>query len=170
MKWYKRLKIYKRPNCTFNPEKIEAVSYNWRTFVTMIEGKVIFNGYNYSQTTRNHQYTVKDLLKKHNIKIDFISNSDKSLTDSYMFNSEILDLCFESNQLIDKINTKGTRKVKNLERRYTLISNIKRIDEILSFNKIIGNEYYIPDETIRRIDEIKAYIDSKILYEVLQIG
>ena len=47
----KRTPVYKASNVKFNYETIEAFSYNWWQFVKVIGGKVIFNNYNYSNTT-----------------------------------------------------------------------------------------------------------------------
>lgn len=70
MKFYPRLGIYKKPNCTFNPKTLDAHSYKWWRFVAKIEGKVIFNNYRYSVTTSKHQSQVRTILSDLGIKID----------------------------------------------------------------------------------------------------
>ena len=72
IKFYPRLKIFKNStgNVTFDPKKVEALSYNWWVFVKKIKGKVVFNDYRYSNTTSAHQYLVRTVLKDLGIKID----------------------------------------------------------------------------------------------------
>ena len=73
MKYMKRAKIYKSNNVTFNPETCEAHSYKWWKFVHRVDGVVIFNNHNYSNTTSKHQSKVRSLLNELNIKIDIIA-------------------------------------------------------------------------------------------------
>lgn len=89
MKYYKRLKIYKAPNVTFNPETLEAFSYEWWKFVAKIEGKIVFNNYSYSQSTSKHQIKVRRLLDQLGIKIDISMPLPNSI-DSNNLNELIL--------------------------------------------------------------------------------
>jgi hypothetical protein len=70
MKYKKRKNIYEASNVTFNRENCAAFSYQWWKFVGIVEGKVVFNNFYYSPTTRQHQYKVRKLLNELNIKID----------------------------------------------------------------------------------------------------
>lgn len=70
MKYMQKAGIYKGSNVTFNPETVEAYSYDWWGFVKKIGGKVIFNTYRYSVTTAKHQSKVRSLLRELGIKID----------------------------------------------------------------------------------------------------
>jgi hypothetical protein len=82
LKWYPKLKIFKRTaraTVSFNPETMEAFSYDWWCFVKVFKGKVVFNEYRYSNTTSNHQRKVKHLLRQLGIKIDLFVNSPKGL-------------------------------------------------------------------------------------------
>jgi hypothetical protein len=79
MKYMKRLRIYKSKNCTFDPKTIEAYSYVWWKFVSVIEGKVIFNNYRYSNTTSKHQRKIDNLMFNLGIKIDYIIECSVSL-------------------------------------------------------------------------------------------
>jgi len=51
--------------------QVVAVSYDWWKFVDTIGGKVFFNSYVYSASTRMHQHKVKSKLQELGIKIDF---------------------------------------------------------------------------------------------------
>lgn len=64
MKYYKRLRIWKASNVDFNPETEEAYSFGWWCFVKRIGGKLVFNGYRYSNHTSRHQSKVFALLIK----------------------------------------------------------------------------------------------------------
>lgn len=71
MKYFPRLQIYKAKNVTLNPKTLEAYSYRWWKFVAVVENKVIFNNYRYSNTTTKHQYKVRSILNELGIKIDY---------------------------------------------------------------------------------------------------
>lgn len=70
MKFMKRSQVYKASNVQFDPKKIEAFSYGWWKFVGLIDGRVVFNNYNYSNSTIKHQYKTRKLMNDLGIKID----------------------------------------------------------------------------------------------------
>lgn len=70
MKWFKRLKLFKASNVTFNPKTMDAFSYGWWRFVAVVEGKLVFNNYGYSTSTRKHQAKLRRLLEELHIKVD----------------------------------------------------------------------------------------------------
>lgn len=72
MKLMKRSGIYQASNwnVTFNPATKEAYSYKWWKFVAIVEGKLVFNDYRYSNSTSKHQSKVLGLLNDLGIKID----------------------------------------------------------------------------------------------------
>lgn len=90
MKFMKRTKIYKASNVTFNPETIQAFSYNWWCFVREIQGKIVFNNYSYSPSTTRHQYKVCQLLRELNIHIDLEVDMKESLNE-LTFNAHALE-------------------------------------------------------------------------------
>ena len=62
MKYYTRLKVFKGPNCMFNPETLLSTSYGWYEMTKRIGGKSVENTYNYSPTTIKHRYSVESIL------------------------------------------------------------------------------------------------------------
>lgn len=72
MKYMKRAKIYQcsNYNCKFSAEKLEAWSYHWWSFVKVIEGKLVFNNYRYSNSTSKHQSKVRSLMFQLGIEAD----------------------------------------------------------------------------------------------------
>ena len=80
MKFYKRLGIYKASNCSFDADSMIAKSYDWFVFVRRVNGLIVFNDYNYSQSTCGHQSKVKALLKDLGIKVDVYVSISDSLT------------------------------------------------------------------------------------------
>lgn len=70
LKYYTRLEVFKGSNVEFNFKTMRAYSYGWWRFVDLIKGKVVFNDYRYSNSTTNHQYAVKKVLRQLGIKID----------------------------------------------------------------------------------------------------
>ena len=79
MKYFKRLKVYKGSNVYFNPATCEGLSYDWWQVVKKIKGKVVFNWYHYSQSTRWHQYALEALLKQLGIKVHLTINLREGL-------------------------------------------------------------------------------------------
>lgn len=112
MKHMKRANIYKNSTGSnvFNPDKIEAWSYQWWQYVKK-EGKlVIFNDYNYSQSTNQHQSATKDLMKQLKIKVDLIVFSRKGLQ-SNEWREEIYEYIYKRQFLSEyKLTKKGLRK------------------------------------------------------------
>lgn len=82
MVYKKRDKVYRSANVEFNPETMEGTSYGWWHFVRKINGLVVFNNYQYSNTTRRHQNKMRSLLAKLNIKIDLIVSTPMSFGQS----------------------------------------------------------------------------------------
>lgn len=73
MRYYSRKGVYAAgPNCTYNPETREAHSYGWWRFVSFQHGQLIFNDYQYSNTTRGHQSKVRRLLGELGLTIDVV--------------------------------------------------------------------------------------------------
>lgn len=70
MKLMKRTGIYQASNVSFDPKTVEAHSYRWWKFVGIVEGKVVFNDYRYSNTTSKHQSKVRSLLQQLGIDVD----------------------------------------------------------------------------------------------------
>lgn len=79
MKFMKRSNLYQASNVSFSPATIEARSYSWWVFVAVIEGKVIFNNFRYSNTTAKHQYKVRRLMEELGIEIDLVVETRYSL-------------------------------------------------------------------------------------------
>lgn len=80
MKWYPRLKVYKASNVTFDPTTKCSFSYDWWMFTDVVNGKLVFNNYYYSSTTRKHQHNVKLHLASRGIKVDLFVNTRLSLS------------------------------------------------------------------------------------------
>lgn len=74
-----KLGIYVASNVTFDPANFEAFSYRWWQFVKFINGRVVFNDYNYSNSTRGHQWKVRREMRNLGIEIDLFIKTPKSL-------------------------------------------------------------------------------------------
>lgn len=81
LKYYKRAGVYKNSTGSnkFNPETLEAHSYDWWKYVAKIEGKVVFNNHSYSVTTSGHQSAMRSLLSRLNICIDYFVDAPRGL-------------------------------------------------------------------------------------------
>jgi hypothetical protein len=80
LKYFPRLNKYKAANVSFDPSTVTAVSYDWWTFVMVIDGQVVFNAYPYSVTTKRHQARVKQTMQELGIEIDLEVLTRLSLT------------------------------------------------------------------------------------------
>ena len=130
MKYFTRLKVYKASNVLFNPETIEAFSYDWWQFVKVINNKVVFNNYNYSNSTCKHQNKVRSLLRQLNITIDLEVSCPKGLQRSDYLNDILNNLTDRINILKNEIAKPKSRQIKNFER-------LQKISELNSFmNKV----------------------------------
>ena len=135
MKFSKKRNQYEASNVSFNPDTIEAFSYGWWKFVTVIDGKVIFNNYNYSPSTCKHQSKVRVLMEKLGIKIDMIVNTRANLRSHVWQEENAQEIDREIKKLEQAIATPRSHKAKNEERR----AEIERLEqhkvEMLSLGK-----------------------------------
>jgi hypothetical protein len=116
MKFIKTKNTYKASNVELDLNTMTAVSYDWWTFLKVIDGQLVFNSYAYSPSTQRQQSKVLRVLAEKGIKIDFIIESRKSLTDSSLFNDAKELIQNDIDDLNDAINKKGSQKAKNEER------------------------------------------------------
>ena len=148
MKYYKRANIYKASNVSFNPETKTAYSYDWWQFVKEIDGKIVFNNYPYSISTRRHQSKIQDILNELGIKVDIWVDVPEGLqqpdallkaADYYRNKNEVLK---------SQIVKKGSKLKKNQERQAQIVRNNDMITELKLLNKpnIINNNDMIKPE------------------------
>lgn len=124
-------------NCRFYGDEVRATSYDWWNFVNKIDGKVIFNGYSYSNSTSGHQWKVRSLLENLGIKVDLYVIMEQSLTENN-FKEYALYSCYNRYfDLLEKIYTKGSKKAKNEERR----EKLKLLKEKIATLKELGCTY-----------------------------
>lgn len=83
MKFYTRQGLYKASNVTLNPKTLEAFSYSWWKFLGVVEGKLVFNNYRYSNSTSKHQSKVRAQLQELGIKIDISMPIPSGLPGTY---------------------------------------------------------------------------------------
>jgi hypothetical protein len=156
MKFSKKRQQYESANCSFNPETMIAKSYDWWIFVKMINGKVVFNNYSYSNTTCKHQSKVRSLLSELGIKIDIFVKTSISL-DGYKRYDNSTDT---SGALQDAIKT-NLREINELEE---ILSNNRR-------KKALDEERNVRIMELKKLNkEIVSLIKStpleQALYEV----
>jgi hypothetical protein len=127
MKLNNRSGLYGASNVVFNPTTCEAHSYGWWKFVTRINGLVVFNGYNYSNSTVKHQYKVRRLLDTLGVRVDLEIEAPKGLQD---LDSAISLYEQRIQALKAEINTPRTQAKKNAERRDAIRVCEEKIDAI----------------------------------------
>jgi hypothetical protein len=102
--------------CTFDLEKVKAQSYKWWQFVDKIDDKVIFNWYNYSRTTRKHQWNTSSLMKQLGVKVDYKVKCRLGLQTSEGYMSAIEDYKYEIKTIQALIVKPKSHKAKNIKR------------------------------------------------------
>lgn len=149
MKFFSRLGIYKASNVTFNPNTVQAYSYDWWKFVAVINGFVVFNNYRYSVSTGKHQSKVRRLMDELGLKIDVYVNipeglqtSDvgrKALTHAYANESKdqikAIKKVFKTKLSRDEIQTIYDAKEESIALQY-IERSIKRQERQDKLNEI----------------------------------
>lgn len=131
MKLMKKTGIYKASNVEFNPETCEATSYNWWHFVRKINGKVVFNHYNYSPSTVKHLYKVRELLGKLNIEIDLVVSTSMSLSkEEDALNDAINELKTQIVEIETMLQNSRRKKALDNERLEQIEMKKDKIQEI----------------------------------------
>lgn len=131
MKFIKSRNQFEASNVSFNVLTEVALSYNWWIFVKRINGKLVFNNYGYSVSTRKHQSKVRNLLNKLGKTIDLVIEAPRGLDNLENAKEHYQFLISE---LIRETKKKGTKKAKNEERlmqveRYKAC--IKELDSLI---------------------------------------
>lgn len=137
MKFNNKTKKYTASNVSFDSVKIEAVSYDWWSFVTRYHGKTLFNQARYSATTQKHQRKVQSLMGRLAIKIDLTLRFTKlSLTDpEEALRDELNILAITVGHLKIEIENPRSRAAKNELRK----AEIKRLrKEARAIKKILN--------------------------------
>lgn len=134
MKLMKRTKIYKASNVTFNPETKQAYSYGWWRFVDVIEGKVVFNSYRYSNTTAWHQYKVRCLMEELGIKIDLEVSTSSSLSSANGCLEELENLVLETLNETEfhALELRNRRNERARQRRLEIKEAVERVVQAAS--------------------------------------
>lgn len=154
LKFKKRSGIYSNSTGTntFNPETIEAYSYRWWKYVSKIGKLVVFNDYNYSESTNGHQSKTRDLMRQLGVKIDLVVYSRIGLQKTEFKNEVMLDqynkLFLAEYRLSKKgLTKKAIKKLKdivkqsnkNLVKLAVLKHKISKKDLKLVQAKVIGD-------------------------------
>lgn len=127
MRYFKRLRVWKASNVEVNTDECIATSYGWWQFVKKVNGLVIFNSYRYSPSTSKHQYKVRCLLSKLNIKVDLFIEAPRGLQNL----SDAIRFYEVKNDLLREAMLKPrTHKQKNVERLEEMKQNSKLISQI----------------------------------------
>ena len=128
----KRSGVFKAANFYFDPTEVFATSYNWWVFIKKIKGKVIFNDYNYSNSTAKHQSKARSLLYKLGIKPALVISAPKGLQDL-----EAAITWYEAlnRELLFDMERPRSHKAKNKERAKQIKENLKTIKAIKELMK-----------------------------------
>lgn len=141
MKHLVTLNEYKQTNASLyvSPDmtEVRAYSYGWWRFVdTDKHGNVIFNDAKYSNSTSGHQSDVASILRRLNIRIGLrLSKTTENLTHGVeaVVESEIKHHLWDIESLKAKINTKGSHRRKNEERRAEIEGIEYRIKDLRAY-------------------------------------
>lgn len=137
MKLMQRSQTYKASNVEFNPKTLVATSYGWWKFVAVVEGKVIFNAFNYSNTTVKHQYKVRSLLAELGITIDQEVRLPKGIVESTLEELYLNAEEFECDEILNQELKKQERALNQKHAR-----DAKRLTDYLE-NQVAFRDYEI---------------------------
>jgi len=133
MKFSKKRNQYEASNVTFDAEKLEAFSYGWWKFVTIDNGLIVFNNYNYSPSTSKHQSKVRKLMNDLGIKIDMVVYTRLSLDQDGWKGDAAKNLLEKKGEIIKQLS--NSRRKKSLdEQRKNEIENIQ--NNLKEFSKL----------------------------------
>lgn len=160
MKHMKRANIYQASNynVTFNPIKVEAYSYKWWKFVSIVDGLVIFNNYRYSNSTSKHQSKIRNLMQDLKIKIDLELPVPRGLQHHQTLNELIIE---SEESLCDKyLKDMLKQDAKNEASRF------KRAKSKLE--SYLENEIHFRDYTIKPRAEFGIYNVASTINQVVE--
>jgi hypothetical protein len=113
--------LYKASNLTFNPNTLEARSYEHWLFTKHVDGiGLVVNTYGFSTTTRKHQAKIRKLMVDLNVPrpaLELVSK--RSLDDLKGCIVDTITHYKKRIALLEQAMEKG-RELKNKERRYKI--------------------------------------------------
>lgn len=131
IKYFKKLHVFKASNVSFNPESLKAYSYDWWLFVSLIKGKLVFNDFGYSSSTRKHQNKVASLLSALGLKIDLeieapggLQSLDEAIS-YYEGIIKVLSMAIANPRSKQKTNESRVLRIKECQKK------IQQIKELL---------------------------------------
>lgn len=130
MKYYIRSKQYRASNVILEVNPLSAWSYAWWKFLARINGAVVFNGYNYSNSTCRHQSKVKAMLDKLGINIDLYIECPSGLQSANWLESTIEYHSREIQKLREAIANPRSRAETNKRRITEIEAHQVKIDTI----------------------------------------
>lgn len=127
MKRLKTKPIWKASNVWLDTSQMIAKSYDWWIFVKSFNGRIVFNNYNYSNSTIKHQAKVSKVLDFLNLKISHYIEAPNGLQD-------LTGAISYYNRLIEglkaEMNRPRTHKKKNIEREAQIEYYRTKITEV----------------------------------------
>lgn len=153
-KYRPRLKLYTNGTKNyFNKDTMEAVSYNWWVYFKVIKGKNVFNDFDYSNTTTQHQYNLRSLLKKLRIRIDLVVCTSRSLDN---LNNSVLEneykLLYKNIELLKTSRDKKSYN-KNIKINKKRIKDLRSLGLKVSRSSINRIKEDVINENIKRLEE-----------------
>ncbi len=137
MKYFKTLKVYKASNVQLNAETLEATSYDWWTFQKKIGKFLVFNTYNYSNSTCKHQSKVRQLNNNLGVTPDLYLEVSEGLQGKACFNTAVMEYQNRIKGIQAAISKKGSRKSTNAERE----QQIEQYKVCIQQCKMLDKEY-----------------------------
>ena len=129
MKHMKRTNTYKASNVTFDPETMEAYSYGWWRFVERTPGgQILFNDYNYSNSTCKHQIKVRRLMRELFPHLPYGGNLTIEAPNGLQDLDSAIKLYKERiKDLVEQIMKPRSHKRKNVERNEEIEHYLEKI-------------------------------------------
>ncbi len=135
MKYMKQAGIYKASNVIFNPQLMQAVSYDWWIFVKKIGPLTVFNSYGYSNTTRKHQAKVKTLLRELEIDIHADIESPQGLQNLTSSETWYQVKIAAIQSAIDKPRSQAKKNLERMKQIGELQQKLKQVKHLIKMDK-----------------------------------
>lgn len=151
-------------NCYVNLNDLSAWSYNWWQFVRVVNGKVVFNNYNYSSSTNKHQSTVRSALAHLGIVIDLIVETSASLSDSSWYESCVNYYATKATEakVLRELSNRDKSSNSNQQRLRVMNRSLRQIELVSKLvKKPLTNRYKSYSKSIESTIRSNILADKK---------
>lgn len=167
MRFAIKQQMFKSKRCEFNIGSMEAWSYRWWKFVECRNGRVYFNGAQYSMQTGKQQGIVSDLLKDMGIKYHTLYIK----AGLHNIKGEIENIKHEIEETLSSIANPRSRKATNKDRTKRIQYLKNQITRLEAYNKLkVETKYIIGFQARKHIESVLEKQREKTIEKVVKVN